>query len=81
VRWQGELDLDDWTHILCSSLRIIKEKQQFTFGSLELSSGFFSAQAVSSVSCALSKAIVPNSSQYLTRDSSVNISCSAIEPC
>lgn len=70
----------DETYILCSSLRILNEKQQFTTWFTE-SSGLFNEQAVSSVSCCGSKAIVPNSSQYLTTDSSVRISCNEILPC
>lgn len=58
----------------------MKEKQQLTIGSLERSSGFFREHAVKRVSCAGSNAIVPNSSQYLTTDSSVRISWSAILP-
>lgn len=69
-----------YTYILCSSLRIINEKQQLILGSLERSSGFFNAHAVRSVSCAGSNAMVPNSSQYRTSDSSVITSCSDILP-
>ncbi len=42
--------------------------------------GLLSEQAVRSVSWAESKAMVPNSSQYRTFDSSVKISWSAILP-
>jgi hypothetical protein len=59
---------------LWSSLRIVKEKQHLTTGWSDVSLGFFSAQAVSNVSWAGSKAMVPNSSQYRTIDSSVRIS-------
>ena len=68
-------------YILCSSLLIIKEKQQFMRGRPDGSSGFLSEQAVRRVSWAGSNAIVPNSSQYRTTDSSVRISCNAILPC
>lgn len=56
----------DWgvsTYNLCSSLRIMNEKQHFTIGWLDPELGFFREQAVKRVSCAGSKAIVPNSSQ------------------
>jgi len=62
------------TYILWLSLKILKEKQQLTVGLFDASSGDFSVHAVSSVSCAGSKAMVPNSSQYRTTDSSVSIS-------
>lgn len=58
----------------------MNEKQQFTIGSFERSSGFFRVHAVRRVSWAGSNAIVPNSSQYRTSDSSVRISCKAILP-
>lgn len=58
----------------------MNEKQQFTIGSFDCSSGFFRAVAVSRLSWAASKAIVPNSSQYRTKLSSVNISCNDILP-
>lgn len=51
------------TYNLCSSLRIVKEKQHLTTGWFDSSLGFFSEHAVRSVSCAGSKAMVPNSSQ------------------
>jgi hypothetical protein len=69
------------TYSLCSSRRIVKEKQHLTIGWFDVSLGFLSEHAVNSVSCAGSNAIVPNSSQYRTIDSSVNISCKAILPC
>ena len=49
-------------------------------GTFDLSSGLLSEQAVRSVSWAASKAMVPNSSQYRTTDSSVKISCKDIFP-
>lgn len=67
--------------MLWVSRRIFREKQHLTIGSLDSSSGLFSEHAVKRVSCDGSKAIVPNSSQYLTTDSSVRISCNAILPC
>lgn len=68
------------TYSLCSSLLIMNEKQHFTTGCVDPGVGFFREQAVKRVSCAGSKAIVPNSSQYRTIDSSVRISCNAILP-
>lgn len=64
---------DQKPYILWSSLRIRNEKQQFVTGWSELSSGLLMAQAVMRLSWAWSNAIVPNSSQYLTLDSSVSI--------
>jgi len=51
------------THSLCSSRRIVNEKQHFTIGWSDVSLGFLREQAVKSVSWAGSNAIVPNSSQ------------------
>lgn len=59
----------------------MKEKQQLTMGRFDGSLGLLSEQAVKRVSCDGSNAMVPNSSQYLTTDSSVRISCNAILPC
>ena len=53
-------DADVRTYILCSSLRMVKEKQQGISRSRERRSGFFNEQLVSMAFCELSKAIAPN---------------------
>jgi hypothetical protein len=50
-------------YILCSSLRIVKEKQQAISGSVDRRSGFLKEQLVNIAFCVLSKAIDPNFSQ------------------
>jgi len=68
------------TYILCSSRRIFIEKQHSTVRSVDRSSGLFRTHAVNRVSCAGSKAMVPNSSQYRTTEPSVRISWREILP-
>lgn len=49
--------------MLCSSRRIVNEKQHDISGSLECRSGFFKEQLVNMAFWELSKAIAPNFSQ------------------